>query len=244
MNPIIQSVVQISSADIANAVFANLQQKLVAKYEELKAQNAATFAAAKELSAAYINSLQARVEEEHGKHLESLCSLLYAVNKESFGWKITPSDHRWGSESIGDAYLYRCGFMQDRLYVCLPQFVSTVYEVDNNDEDQGNFFGAGLEVIPVSEPFELPGLEATVEFLRFKKELTELYKNFSSVQKEAKRIKAVINGEIDSNTGLSLKNHVEASVATQAISQVPELVQRFDLNAIALNLNQRLIGVQ
>lgn len=248
MSTLVRSNIQISASDVSNALFAELQQGLISKRDSIQAQAHAIYEEARKLSAEYILTEQNVLSFENSYVLNQVCALYNLCNDDKLHWELRYNNNIFFNDPGGN-YLTINGFTENSKldYVLKPAvfyvyFYTKKYETE---EEVCKFSIAGLEISTqqhssYGEEFLTAG--ETVTFKNFSSEIYSLHKKITELRIQINDVNKLINGQIDPKTGLTLRDFIGATLATQAIAQIPELSQAFNIELLCSNINQKLLG--
>lgn len=250
MTNMIQSNIQVNAADVSNAIFAELQKKLINKLNTLKQESTTIYKEATDLSTVYISACQKIIEERECSVLDELCYLINLRSKKKINWHIGYGAHHF-RDSPGTNYLWASNFNVPTSYrtqfICTPAtfYTTLCWDSDNgDDEEEGlDYFNlAGLIISNDHGNNEKLTCGEDETFVEFKKQLDTIYDRYSAVVTQIQEVEGIMNGRVDPRTGLTLKDYIAASIATKAIAQIPELASALNIDNICVDIDKKLIS--
>lgn len=250
MTQLVQSNIQINASDVSNAVFAELQKKLIDKLNVLKEQRNVVYEQAKALSTTYVKTCLNLVRLQEQPILDHLCLLINQKNKDSIYWKISYGNRPF-LDDPGANYLWNCNFGGVSSYPGYYQadpvtFSINMYRMDADGKDDSIDYIdlVGLTIRPDDSGDQLLTCGDDETFIKFKEQLDNLREEYKQIGTQINEVEGIINGSVDSRTGLTLKDYIGASIATKAIAQIPELANALNIDSICLDIDRKLISGQ
>lgn len=234
MTTFVQPNIQVSATDISNAIFASLQEKLTIKYNNLCEIRKDISNKASVFADAYIEEATRLAIEHKKEELELLSRLLSISSKKEIVCTVVP-DVYCNSYATPGAYYIQHTFSFSGARITPIDFKTKL----NNDNEDDYCFIAGFEVTAQSSPWEF---EHETLFTTFKNQITGLKEEYQKITAQLDEVKRLIDGQVNSKTGLSLRDEIKANIAVQAINQIPTLAAQFNMDLIESKLGQKLLG--
>ena len=231
---IVQPNIQLTATDLSKIIFVETQQRLAKERDVYKEQAYAIFEQAKQLAEKFLDEEKKFFLAENEKKINTILSLIQKeYPKQVIALEVESPDatRLLAGMSFGNAY-FHC--TKPRI-----AFSVNFVQEDFDEGQQGEMFNiAGID-IPAFNSYEVnPDKKAIKLFIESIKALHDEYMVFA---RKRDNIDLVLQGKPDANTGVTLEDHITASIATQAVKQIPALSEAFDTSFIMNNIYQKLI---